>query len=81
MADKANFHRMGNLDAAAMIRVLLADDDQPFLDALSPLIERQPARALNFRCDLLEGAVQKGAGRAQPRLGLRDLRLHDIVVA
>jgi DNA-binding NarL/FixJ family response regulator len=25
-----------------MIRVLLADDDQPFLDALSPLIERQP---------------------------------------
>jgi DNA-binding NarL/FixJ family response regulator len=26
----------------AMIRVLLADDDQPFLDALSPLIERQP---------------------------------------
>src|SRR5438034_8312214 len=40
--DKANFRRMGNLEAAAMIRVLLADDDQPFLDALSPLIERQP---------------------------------------
>ena len=33
---------MGNPEAAAMIRVLLADDDQPFLEALSPLIERQP---------------------------------------
>jgi DNA-binding NarL/FixJ family response regulator len=33
---------MGNPVAAHMIRVLLADDDQPFLDALSPLIERQP---------------------------------------
>ena len=33
---------MGNPAAVAMIRVLLADDDQPFLDALSPLIERQP---------------------------------------
>ena len=32
---------MGN-SAAEMIRVLLADDDQPFLDALWPLIERQP---------------------------------------
>jgi DNA-binding NarL/FixJ family response regulator len=29
-----------------MIRVLLADDDQPFLDALSPLIERQPDLAV-----------------------------------
>ena len=46
MADKANFHRMGNSDAAAMIRVLLADDDQPFLEALSPLIERQPELAV-----------------------------------
>src|SRR5438045_175388 len=45
-ADKANFQRMGNPDAAAMIRVLLADDDQPFLDALSPLIERQPELAV-----------------------------------
>src|SRR5947207_2925233 len=44
-ADKANFQRMGNLDAAAMIRVLLADDDEPFLEALSPLIERQPELA------------------------------------
>src|SRR3954462_2380795 len=42
IANKANFRRMGNRDAATMIRVLLADDDQPFLDALSPLIERQP---------------------------------------
>jgi DNA-binding NarL/FixJ family response regulator len=45
-ADKANFHRMRKPDAAAMIRVLLADDDQPFLDALSPLIERQPELAV-----------------------------------
>src|SRR5881227_759457 len=37
---------MGNLDPAAMIRVLLADDDEPFLDALSPLIERQPELAV-----------------------------------
>src|SRR5205809_3675547 len=44
--DKANFRRMGNPEAAAMIRVLLADDDQPFLDALSPLIERQPELAV-----------------------------------
>ena len=46
IANKANFRRMGNPDAAAMIRVLLADDDQPFLDALSPLIERQPELAV-----------------------------------
>ena len=46
MADKANFQRMGNPDAAAMIRVLLADDDQPFLEALSPPIERQPELAV-----------------------------------
>jgi len=37
---------MGNLDAAVMIRVLLADDDEPFLEALSPLIERQPELAV-----------------------------------
>jgi DNA-binding NarL/FixJ family response regulator len=29
-------------EAAGTIRVLLADDDAPFLEALSPLIERQP---------------------------------------
>src|SRR3954465_4788468 len=46
IADKANFPRMGNRDAATMIRVLLADDDQPFLDALSPLIGRQPELAV-----------------------------------
>src|SRR5256714_11542041 len=45
-ADKANFRGMGNPDAAAMIRVLLADDDGPFLEALSPLIERQPELAV-----------------------------------
>ena len=33
-------------DAAGTIRVLLADDDAPFLEALSPLIERQPALAV-----------------------------------
>src|SRR5437667_9503710 len=37
---------MGNPDGAAMIRVLLADDDEPFLEALSPLIERQPELAV-----------------------------------
>ena len=33
-------------DAAGTIRVLLADDEQAFLDALSPLIERQPLLAV-----------------------------------
>jgi DNA-binding NarL/FixJ family response regulator len=37
---------MGEPDAAGMIRVLLADDDEPFLEALSPLIERQPELAV-----------------------------------
>jgi DNA-binding NarL/FixJ family response regulator len=37
---------MGNPEAAGMIRVLLADDDRPFLEALSPLIERQPELAV-----------------------------------
>ena len=37
---------MRKADAAVMIRVLLADDDQPFLDALSPLINRQPQLAV-----------------------------------
>jgi two-component system, chemotaxis family, protein-glutamate methylesterase/glutaminase len=37
---------MGDADAAGIIRVLLADDDQPFLSALSPLIERQPQLAV-----------------------------------
>jgi DNA-binding NarL/FixJ family response regulator len=31
---------------AGTIRVLLADDDAPFLEALSPLIERQPELAV-----------------------------------
>src|SRR6266576_2169646 len=46
IANKANFRRMGNPEATAMIRVLLADDDRPFLEALSPLIERQPELAV-----------------------------------
>jgi len=37
---------MGEADAVGTIRVLLADDDAPFLDALSPLIERQPELAV-----------------------------------
>jgi two-component system chemotaxis response regulator CheB len=37
---------MGNLEDIRMIRVLLADDDEPFLEALSPLIERQPELAV-----------------------------------
>ena len=37
---------MEEADAGGTIRVLLADDEQPFLDALSPLIERQPQLAV-----------------------------------
>jgi DNA-binding NarL/FixJ family response regulator len=37
---------MEEADAAGTIRVLLADDDVPFLEALSPLIERQPELAV-----------------------------------
>jgi DNA-binding NarL/FixJ family response regulator len=37
---------MGEADAAGTIRVLLADDDEPFLDALSPLIDRQDQLAV-----------------------------------
>ncbi len=37
---------MREADAAGTIRVLLADDDAPFLEALSPLIERQPELAV-----------------------------------
>ena len=37
---------MEEADPAGTIRVLLADDDAPFLEALSPLIERQPELAV-----------------------------------
>jgi two-component system chemotaxis response regulator CheB len=37
---------MEEADAAGTIRVLLADDDAPFLEALTPLIERQPELAV-----------------------------------
>ena len=37
---------MREADAGGTSRVLLADDEQPFLDALSPLIERQPELAV-----------------------------------
>src|SRR5262249_2884513 len=33
-------------ESAGTIRVLLADDDRPFLEALSPVIERQPELAV-----------------------------------
>ena len=54
---------MGEAEAAGTIRVLLADDDEPFLGALSPLIERQPELAVGQvvqwmiapqRCDCLQ---------------------------
>ena len=37
---------MAEAEAAGTISVLLADDDEPFLNALSPLIERQPELAV-----------------------------------
>src|SRR5712692_9523587 len=37
---------METAEPAGTIRVLLADDDAPFLEALSPLIERQPELAV-----------------------------------
>jgi two-component system, chemotaxis family, protein-glutamate methylesterase/glutaminase len=42
MATRLTSQFMGVADAAGTIRVLLADDDEPFLAALSPLIDRQP---------------------------------------
>jgi len=45
VGDKANFPAMPSADpAGGAIRVLLADDDRPFVEALQPLIERQPDR-------------------------------------
>jgi len=37
---------VGEAEAPGTIRVLLADDDEPFVDALSPLIESQPQLAV-----------------------------------
>jgi len=37
---------MGEAEASGTIRVLLADDDEPFLATLSPLIERQDRLAV-----------------------------------
>ncbi|MFL5965598.1 MAG: response regulator transcription factor [Gaiellaceae bacterium] len=47
MASKANFRAMPSADpGTGTIRVLLADDDGPFVEALQPLIERQPELAV-----------------------------------
>ena len=46
---------MGEAAAAGAIRVLLADDDAPFLAALSPLIEHQPELVVvGTACDGVE---------------------------
>jgi DNA-binding NarL/FixJ family response regulator len=49
---------MGEKDSAGMIRVLLADDDEPFLEALSPLIDRQPELAVVGRAFDGLGAIE-----------------------
>lgn len=49
---------MGEAAAAGTIRVLLADDDPSFLDALSPLIERQPELAVVGRAFDGLGAIE-----------------------
>jgi DNA-binding NarL/FixJ family response regulator len=49
---------MGEADTAGMIRVLLADDDEPFLEALSPLIDRQPELAVVGRAFDGLGAIE-----------------------
>src|SRR5947207_2703577 len=47
VADKANFQRMTQVDPrSGAIRVLLADDDERFVESLRPLIERQPELAV-----------------------------------
>jgi CheY-like chemotaxis protein len=47
LAGKASFLLMSEGDAASgTIRVLLADDDRPFVEALVPLLERQPELAV-----------------------------------
>jgi DNA-binding NarL/FixJ family response regulator len=47
VADKANFRGMPSAAPwPGTIRVLLADDDLPFVEALRPLIERQPELAV-----------------------------------
>ena len=45
--DKANFPAVTAEESeSGTIHVLLADDDQPFVDSLTPLIERQPELAV-----------------------------------
>src|SRR5207247_3836895 len=45
------------------------------------VVYREPSRRAGLAPDFIERTQQKGAGGAQPSLGLRDLRLDDIVVA
>src|SRR5919201_2625527 len=46
VGDNLAFSSMGDDPGAGAIRVLLADDDPPFLESLGPLIEHQPDLAL-----------------------------------
>ena len=65
---------MGEAAAAGTIRVLLADDDAPFLDALSPLIERQPELAVvGTACDGL--AAIELADKLSPDAVVIDLHM------
>ena len=61
-------------EAAGTIRVLLADDEKPFLDALSPLIERQPELAVVGRA--LDGlAAIELADELEPDAVVIDLHM------
>src|SRR5919109_3922179 len=46
IGDNLTSSLVGEAEAPGTIRVLLADDDEPFVEALSPLIERQPELAV-----------------------------------
>ena len=65
---------MVEAEAAGTIRVLLADDEKPFLDALSPLIERQPELAVVGRA--LDGlAAIELADELEPDAVVIDLHM------
>ena len=65
LAGKASFPQMSEEDAGSgTIRVLLADDDRPFVEALVPLLERQPELAV-------VGSVQDGLAAIEQAEALR----------